>query len=166
MEEFLDQIEAACTSGSFYLPLFCSLTLPDICGAMSSPDGQASRPKYIAWFDRYVAPRYDGNFDGAKCYAFRCAALHQGRSAHMHLGYKRVLFIDPGANCVSELHNNVLKDTLNLDVSQFCSDVIGGVRQWLRDESANQDLQRHLSAFLKRYPGGIASYIVGVDVYG
>lgn len=165
MDEFLDQIELACTSGNFYLALFCCLALPDICGAISSPDGRATGARFATWFDKYVAPRYDGNFAGSNCYVFRCAALHQGRSKHEKLGYERVLFLAPTAGTGVIMHNNVLNDALNLDVSEFCTDVIRGVRQWLQDEETNPDVQNNLAVFLKRHEGGLEPYIVGADVY-
>lgn len=57
MEKLLKQIEWANCKGAYYLALYASLTLPDICGAMESDDGQATGNKYIAWFDKHVAPK-------------------------------------------------------------------------------------------------------------
>jgi putative FmdB family regulatory protein len=165
MDELLEQIEQACDSGHFYLALFACLTLPDICGAISSPNGEAKKARFVAWFDRYVAPRYGGNFDGRRCYAFRCAALHQGRAEHEDLGYRRILFLASASGHPTIMHNNVLNDSLNLDLLKFCRDVISGVRQWLQDESTNQIIQNNLSSFLRRHEGGLESFVVGVDVY-
>lgn len=163
MDELLDQIESACASGNFYLALFCCLTLPDICGAISADDGRARGKRFIAWFDKYVAAHYGANFTGAAYYAFRCSVLHQGRSKHPDLGYERVLFVAPTSGVAA--HNNIINGALNLDISDFCADVIGGVRQWLRDEVTNPTVQNNLATFLKRYPGGLKPYFVGVDVY-
>lgn len=165
MEEFLDEIEASYEAGHFYLALFCCLALPDICGAISSADGIASGQKYKVWFDAYVAPKYEGNFDGSNCYAFRCAALHQGRSAQRNLGYTRVLFLAPtDANRLC-MHNNVLNDALNLDVGEFCRDMISAVRIWMHREASNPTFQRNMASFLQRHRGGLPPYIVGVDVF-
>ena len=165
MEEFLDEIEACYKTGHFYLALFCCLALPDICGAISSDDGIANGQKYKAWFDAYVAPKYGGTFDGSNCYAFRCAALHQGRSAHKNLGCTRILFLAPTDAKKLYMHNNVLNDALNLDVGEFCHDMISAVRTWMRCEASNSNFQRNMATFLKRHRGGLAPYIVGVDVF-
>lgn len=165
MEEFLNQIEDSCRIRHFYLSLFCCLTLPDICGAISSDDGIATGQKYKNWFDTYVAPNYAGNFSGSNFYAFRCAALHQGRSGHKYLGYTRIIFLVPIDTNESYLHNNVLNDALNLDVVAFCHDIVGAVRTWMRCEASNPAFQRNMATFLKRHRGGLESYIVGTDVF-
>lgn len=164
MDEFLEQIEAACDSGSFYLALFCCLALPDICGAISSSNGRATGAKYTKWFDDFVSPMYGGNLKGATCYKFRCIALHQGRAEDPGLGYQRILFLAPSERN-SFLHNNVLNDALNVDLSQFCMDVIHGVRKWMQVESGSSNYQRNMAAFLRKHAGGLPPYIVGMDVY-
>lgn len=165
MEEFLDQIEVALTENQFYLALFCCLALPDICGAISSADGMATGDRYKEWFNRYVSPRYDGILDGSNCYAFRCAALHQGRAEHRALGYSRILFIDPDSAHGAILHNNILNDALNIDVRVFCTDIIQGVKTWITENSGNVDFQRNYKTFLRRYAGGLEPYITGADVF-
>lgn len=165
MDEFLNEIEVSCKAGHFYITLFCCLALPDICGAISSDDGIANGQKYKDWFDTYVTPKYGGNFDGGNCYAFRCAALHQGRSTHKNLGYTRIIFLAPTTASQSRMHNNVLNDALNLDIVEFCRDIICAVRTWIRCEAPNSAFQRNMATFLRRYRGGLAPYIEGVDVF-
>lgn len=164
MNELLDQIERACGRGDFYLALFSCLTLPDICGALSSSDGRASGSRFKSWFNQYVSFKYQGNFSGESCYAFRCAALHQGRTDHNALGYSRILFLAPSQSG-AVMHNNVLNDALNLDISEFCADVIAGVRQWLIDDCANAFVQKNLESMLRRHAGGIPPYVTGADIY-
>lgn len=165
MEELLDQIEKSCKIGHFYLTLFCCLALPDICGAISSPDGIAKGERYKNWFDTYIAPAYEGNFDGSNCYAFRCSALHQGRAEHKNLGYTRIIFLVPSQTNPSCMHNNVMNDALNLDVAEFCQDIVGAVRTWMHCEASNPDFQRNMASFLKRHIGGLPPYIIGADVF-
>ncbi len=165
MDEFIEQIEFAMDANQFYLALFCCLALPDICGAISSKDGLSTPPKYKEWFDRYVSAKYDGNLDGNSCYAFRCAALHQGRADHKNLGYKRILFIDPESAHEITMHNNILNDALNIDAREFCTDIIQGVRRWLTESSTDIQFRSNYATFLKRYKGGLEPYITGVDVF-
>lgn len=63
------------------------------------------------------------------------------------------------------MHNNVLNDALNLDVGEFCHEMISAVRTWMRCEASNSNFQRNMATFLKRHRGGLAPYIVGVDVF-
>ncbi len=165
MEEFLEQIDASCKIGHFYLALFCCLALPDICGAISSDDGISKSHRYKEWFDAYVASKYEGNFDGSDCYAFRCAALHQGRSDHKNLNYSRIVFLIPSGTNRSHMHNNVLNDALNLDVIEFCHDMVTAVRTWMRSETSKPAFQRNMATFLRRHKGGLAPYIIGADVF-
>ena len=165
MDEFLDEIEASCKAGYFYVTLMCCLALPDICGAISSDDGLASGQKYKAWFDTYVAPNYEGNLDGSNCWAFRCAALHQGKSTHKNLGYSKILFLAPTDDNKFCMHNNILNDALNLDIGEFCHDIIAAVRNWMCSEKSSRAFQRNMATFLKRHKGGLASYVTGVDVF-
>lgn len=54
MELILKEIERALDAKLYYLALQVSLTLPDICAALQSDDGRASKSKYIAWYDTYA----------------------------------------------------------------------------------------------------------------
>lgn len=74
--------------------LALALTLPDICGQIEYP-GQKVGERYIAWFDKFVAPQYvvedkeenkdpekesKKQFDGKICYQLRCSYLHSGNT--------------------------------------------------------------------------------------
>ena len=110
-----------------------------------------------------MAKKYNGNFNGRNCYAFRCAALHQGRAKHKDLGYKQIFFADPTSGKV--LHNNVMNDALNLDVRLFCQDIVSGARTWLNDMANEPNFKTNYSHFLKRHKGGLAPFIKGMDVF-
>src|ERR1041385_2560782 len=111
MEDFLAQIRAANSANLYYMALFCTLTLPDICGSLEAPNGQAKHPLYTQWFDKYVAPKYYGFLDGETCYRFRCSMLHQGTSRpHSQNGkYSRIIFLEPNSKGFVK-HNNVMNE--------------------------------------------------------
>ena len=165
MDELLTQIESSLNNDEFYLALFVSLAMPDICGALGSKNGQANGNRYKAWFDKYVSNKYRGNLDGSNCYAFRCSALHQGRAKHKNLGYSRILFADPTTSSGILMHNNVLNDALNSDVRNFCQDIVEGVRAWLKDIKSDANFNTHYPHFLQRHKGGLSPYIGGIDVF-
>ena len=90
MQDVIQQIRNANRGGLYYVALFSALALPDICAALESNDGQASKDKFIAWFDAHVTPRYNGFLDGETCYNFRCSMLHQGSTQHPRGRYSRI----------------------------------------------------------------------------
>lgn len=57
MRDLLQQIESGLQNNLYYLSLFATLSVPDMCAALSSPDGRTDGTKYAAWFDKYVAPK-------------------------------------------------------------------------------------------------------------
>src|ERR1022692_3417221 len=78
MEAILTEIDRALDAGLYYLAIALSLTLPDICGALESPDGGATRERFTAWYDTYLAQTYQ-SLTAADCYSLRCGVIHQGR---------------------------------------------------------------------------------------
>ena len=162
MRDLLDQIYAATNAGQFYLCLFPSLTLPDICAAMESDDGMASRSRYVAWFDKYVAHKYYHSvmeecvFSGDDCYYYRCALLHQGTGQHPKLRWNRVFFLEPGSGPVANM--NVIGDMLNLDVGLFCINMLNSVLDWWSANSETENVKRNWDRFLQRYPSGFPPF--------
>lgn len=162
MKDILDQIRAASDSGLYYVALFAALMVPDICGALESSDGQASRPKYIAWFDRHVAPKYRF-LKGQDAYYFRCSMLHQGATQHPQSSFKRILFIEPGAT-TNIWHDNILNDALNIDVQIFVQDLVDAALQWLPAAEKTPEFQAKRPRLVARQPQGLPPYITGVPV--
>lgn len=169
MEELIEQILEAAHSTLYLLG---GLALPDICGALEVSDGKATGERYIAWFDRWVAPKYvvgparQPSFSGEDCYYFRCSLLHQGTTQHPRSRLTQIAFLEPGHGIV--MHNNVMstpdRTYLNLDVTQFCSDVASGARNWLQQVSGQQPFEENLRHVVRRHPDGLAPFIIGVPV--
>ncbi len=164
MRNVLNQIQLALEdSRLYYLTLFICLTIPDICGAMSSDNGEATREKYKDWFDKYVANKYSSFLTSDDCYRFRCSLLHQGRSQHPMSNYSRIIFVEP-TTTTNVFHCNVLNDALNLDVRIFCRDILTGAEVWLQEYEGTEIYKKNYDKFMKRYPEGLAPYIGGVPV--
>jgi hypothetical protein len=166
VDDFLDQVEATGQAGLYYVALLGALAIPDICGAMEAADGTASRARYIAWFDTHVAPRYtigsQGTLSGEDAWHFRCSMMHQGRTQHRGSTYSRIMFLEPGTGLV--MHNNVMNDALNLDVSIFCTDMVVAARAWLAQARHTPAYRQNYPLFVQRYPTGLPPYIVGPAV--
>jgi len=147
----------------YYLSLYVALTIPDMCAALDSADGNTSRIEYAKWFDKHVAPKYKGSLSGEECYQFRCSLLHQGKLQPRKGRYSRLIFIEPGTTPVVT-HNLVLNDVLNIDVRLFCKDMIDSATQWLDTVEGTTLFEKNFSEFVRRYPTGLSPYIVGFSV--
>lgn len=165
MRNLLNQIQQGLEANLYYLSLFVALSMPDICGAIESENGEATGQKYENWFNKYVAPKYNDFLSGSDCYKFRCSLLHQGSSQHSKNKYSRVLFVEPSAT-TNVFHNNIMNDALNIDVRIFCQDIINGVNQWLQEVEDTELFKANYDKFMRRYPNGLKPYIVGVPVIG
>lgn len=162
MHDFFNQIEASLQHNLYYVALFTTLAIPDVCGAIEASDGQATPTRYKAWFDKHLGRRYVGVLTGEDCWAFRCSLLHQGSSQHPNSSYSRVLFIEPNSRIVG--HCNVINDALNLDVGIFCRDMIEAGRSWLKVVESSALYAQNYSRFMHRYPNGLPPYISGIPV--
>ncbi len=164
MQDIINQIRAVNNSGVYYVALFSALALPDICAALESANGEASKAKFITWFDTYVACKYSGNLDGESCYYFRCSMLHQGSTQHARGRYSRIIFLEPSSNMI--FHNNIMNDALNIDIRIFCEDICVSAESWWKAVSLRPDLQANFARSIKRHPNGLAPYISGIPVVG
>lgn len=184
MRTLISQIESSLGSGTYYLSLFGALAIPDIAGALSSEDGEASGKKYVEWYEHWVRPRFaevvrasvpeqalpyikdiESPLTGDACYRFRCSLLHQGSSQHPKSPYTRIIFIEPGMT-TNVIHYSQLNDALCIDLNLFCREVTSGVRLWL-DAAEKTDLyERNYARFARRHVSGLSPYIGGVPVIG
>lgn len=163
MIDLLNQIEEAIKKNLYYIALLSSLTIPDICGALESDDGKASKEKYIVWFEKYLDPIYSKGHEefisGEDCYYLRCSILHQGRMSHKKSKYDRIMFLEPSDFIV---HNIVIKgekeSVLVIDVIQFCFDVMKALRQWLDKVKETENYKNNSNLFMKRYTNGFPPY--------
>jgi hypothetical protein len=164
MQDIIQQVRTVNKAGVYYVALFSALALPDICAALESANGEASKAKFIAWFDTHVAPKYNGVLDGESCYYFRCSMLHQGSTQHPRGRYSRIIFLEPGSGMV--FHRNIMNDALNIDVKIFCEDICSSAELWWNTASEKPELQANISRSVQRHPTGLAPYIVGMPVIG
>lgn len=164
MRDLLEQIKRTIDYNLYYVAFAMCLIIPDICGAMSYPDGKATRSHYIEWFNKYMGSKYD-SFDGTDCYYLRCGLIHQGRSSNDKLRYSRVLFIEPGGR-ILQIHQSVLNDAFCIDLKLFCYDILKGAEDWLAEYESKQVYKDNYDKSIKRYPNGLSSYVIGLPLIG
>lgn len=148
MDELILAVEQALENGCWHAALALSLTLPDICGKIDNP-GEKSKARYIPWFDTYVAPQITKNYgalidesgtprallSGSNCYGLRCAYLHEG-SAELsgqvaQEAVKSFRFVVSPGTSLLHFNRDIEKSQLQVDVRQFCKDILSGVTSWL-----------------------------------
>jgi len=168
MDELLHQIAFAAENGIYFLSLAGALVIPDICGALEQPSGEATGNTYRAWFDQNVAPIHRGILDGDSCYRFRCSLLHQGTTQHPKSRYNRILFVEPGA-LTGVAHMNIFQmvpgeNVLEIDVRVFCLEMVQAALAWRDGITGTEPYETNVSRFVTRYPGGLAPYVVGIPI--
>lgn len=160
MEDFLSQIENALDYNLYYLALQSTLTLPDICGALESSDGEASKKNYIDWYNNNFLDK--ASLSAEDCYYFRCSNVHQGKSMQKNSNYKRIMFIEPPTP--NKIHNCILNDAFCIDLNTFCKDMINSVRTWLKNMQNDTSFKNNYNNFIRRYPNGLPPYFFGLSV--
>lgn len=162
MEFLLKEIEQALNSGMYFMALQSTLSLPDICGALQSSNGIATKSNYISWYDTHAKESSSNSISGEDCYCFRCSCLHQGTTQNPNSSYSRILFLVP--NNQSIFHNNIINDALNIDINIFCSNIISAVRKWELGVKDDPNYMRNYANLIKVYPNGLPPYIIGIPV--
>ncbi|HHU0127472.1 TPA: hypothetical protein ACT9LZ_001433, partial [Legionella pneumophila] len=82
---------------------------------------------------------------------------------HKNSSFERILFVEPFQNN-NVFHNNILNNALNIDIQEFCNDLIVAAREWFKKKSGDNLVQKNYKDFVKRYPYGLTPYIGGVSV--
>lgn len=175
MKSLLAQIEHGLDANLYFLSLFVSLSIPDICAALESEDGETNNTKYKKWVEEYLVKnrpdKYGQQLSADHIYQFRCALLHQGRTKHNKSEYKRILFFEPGIETgIRGLHCCIVGSkaedkSLLIDVQQFCNDIIGAAKTWLHINQTNNNFIKNYAKLIKRHPDGI-SPVFGCPVIG
>lgn len=163
VQEIIRQVRAASAAGLYYLALFGALTLPDICGALASKDGKASRSKYTAWL-RDNVPEQAGDAD--IIYGLRCSLLHQGR-ALPHGGTFPIacMFPSPGVGQLHNLSTDVNGDRVGwLSIPMFVDEVTRGTEEWFWKFGTTETVTRNMEKFARIRPEGLPPHVVGSPV--
>ena len=133
MNNIILEIESALRMGLYNIALQSTLAIPDICGALSSKDGNASGPNYKDWFNKNVSILYDDCLDGEVVYTLRCSLLHQGKFTHPKQKYDRIIFQPPNKNRIV-IHKMIAKmndeNVLTLNLNTFCEDILLSAKIW------------------------------------
>ncbi len=160
MRQLINSIESSIRNENWHAALLVTLTLPDIAGKIENPTYCSSK-RYAMWFDKYVGDLYKSKMgpqkiehtflSGNDCYALRCSYLHEGITDITQQKARDVLdefiFVVPPKGAI--VHCNQMDNKLQLQVENFCNDIINGLIHWLLDIIDDPTKQAALSSLIK-----------------
>jgi hypothetical protein len=170
VEDYIQQVEMALEAKIWLIATVGALTLPDICGALPEPNGQATGERYAKWFDQHVSPLgYAGWLSGKDCYKLRCSLLHQGSAQHPASTVGRILLFTPRPDG-NKVHRFAAdfggERCMVLDVEEFCSDLANTARAWWGTMKNDALVKKNFDRFVRYWPDGIRPFIVGTPIIG
>ncbi len=164
MENLIYELETALDNGAYIISLNIALTVPDICAALQSESGKTTGKKYSNWFNKYVAHQYNDFINGEDIYKIRCAALHQGKlNNDNNPKFRKIIFQIPTPNG-NIFHNNILGDSINLNIEIFIRDIIKGFEQWRKEHEGNPIVDKNQKESINFYPNGLKGYMIGMPL--
>ena len=122
--------------GLYVVAMMAALTVPDICAALRSKNGQTSARQYKKWYEEYVSKHFSGtvSLSSTACYQLRCRMLHEGTQQNLRGVQARVLFL-PGPGMVMDMCQ--VNDALIVHVPSFCGRIIAAANEWEQTEGSD-----------------------------
>lgn len=167
MELFLQEIENALKARLYYLAVVTAVTIPDVCAALASPDGESTGAKYKAWYSDNVGKTLTW-FTEVDCYKFRCGGVHQGRFGHKDMQYDRTIFLLPGPvtmmQGLSKGNGGSAESAYMYSAVEFCQVFVKAARDWLKANADNATVKANMAHLVELRPEGLSPHIVGIPV--
>jgi hypothetical protein len=136
----------------WYAALVLILTLPDICEALESSNGEAKRKRYYDWYRKWLMKTYP-KLSAEALWGLRCGVAHQGKAQHEEIKYERIFFTVSKDGCRMRENEGAL--ILNLHI--FAKDMVDAVERWYK--AKNQNVKKHLCGLVQYYPNGLSPYL-------
>lgn len=126
---YWDEMKRCRQASAYWSLLHVTVCLPDICGALESPNGEASGKRYQSWCSRYLPQQL---LTAAERYEMRCIVLHQGRAGlSKTCRYSGFSFAQPGPNGQTD-HGRLEGAVLVVDVDRLSHETETGMRDWIQ----------------------------------
>jgi len=162
----LAQIERALERNCHFLAVMSTLTLPDVCAALSSPDGRSTPDSYKRWYAQWVGAKYPA-ISPQDMYMLRCGVVHQGTLGPPDMQYNRVAFmILPTFHCCLSVQerDGVTDSVFQVHAGTFCHDVMESVREWFATAKDDQTVKANLPRLLQFRANGLYPHFVGIPL--
>lgn len=156
IEPMINDVKQCLNNKAYYAALTLSLALPDICSTLEFPEiKNNSKMRYKKWLEKYffdIHDDYKNVMKSGDVYALRCAYLHNGSDRLENHSAREILnkfrFIHAPENWfvhLNSLINNGV-NTLQLDVREFCNEILDAVNSFLylnkENESINKEAEK------------------------
>lgn len=130
----LDEMERCEKSACYWALLHLVVVIPDICGALEAPCGEATKAGDVDWCKRMLPPEPSSPLTPDERYVVRCILLHQGRTQTSPGRYTYYKFIPPPPAGV-RLHGVQLGagEQITLDVVALATEMKQALHEWFND---------------------------------
>jgi hypothetical protein len=157
----LNEVNKAASSGMPFLAISMAVALPDICAALSSPDGRTTGDRYKDWCRDNLGDEFN-YVTPDDLYSMRCGVLHQGRFGGMKHSVARVIFFLPGGPAT--FTNCKLNDAYAYSVVDFCKNMADAVYRWCEKHKNDQTVQANIPLLMQYRATGFPPYVQGITV--
>lgn len=158
----IQEIKTAHATGLYQVALSSALSIPDVCAALESSNGETSRKLYIEWYLKNVIPPKFADLTAEECYEFRCKALHQA-SSHSKITngrYHQIIFYaaKPGEN-VPRISGKVIHPPTGeyklIDLDIFIGAVLEAAIKWWTAHQNTAIVVHNSKQLLRCFPNGL-----------
>ena len=159
LEIIFEDIERAIRAELFYVAVAVTLSLPDICAGLISPqtDPFTNGKKYKAWCDENLAKRFT-QLTSDDIYRLRCGVLHQGKFGHPQARFDRAMFVLPDRDrlmATGFMRNVGVEGTLlAIDLVDFCRQIIEAARFWYEKVKDHPNVVMNVPYLVRNRPEG------------
>lgn len=167
MNNIILEIESAIRMGLYNIALQSTLTIPDICAALSSENGETTGKRYKEWFNENVPALCDGYLDGDVVYNLRCSLLHQGKFIHPKQGYDRIIFQPPNKNGIiihKMIANMNSENILTLNLVKFCEEILFAAKIWVFRNKESENYIKNSINLIKTRNDGYINVVKGLPM--
>ena len=184
IEAIITEAKRALSLKLYYVALLTTLTIPDICSRLESPEKWRIE-HYIPWLDKY----FDGysNLTSRDIFHIRGGLVHRGHFRHPESRFDRVVFAPNDGpirfdDAITILNSNVrlggktLEEigfggdqggrVLMLDIDRFCNQMFAAARKFADLNGGSEPVRSMLKNLVRYRPHGIPPFIVGSPVIG
>jgi hypothetical protein len=167
LRSMVRQTQDAINADLLFPALMVCLALPDICGAVSAPNGRASRSKTIGWLREHGGYSQE---DAALIYGFRCSLLHQGSGIPHQTDNTRIAFVAPDPHQTVSIHWMSTEHAGDDEVvfwitaSLFVDEICEAVEMWIEAFGMTETVLRNLRRSVRLRPDGLSGHFHGGPV--
>ena len=129
---YLDEMERCERSGCYWALLHLVVVIPDICGALEAPNGEATKAAYVDWCKRMLPQAPPAPLTPDERYEMRCILLHQGRTLASKGRYTYFKFTPPPPAGVTLHGVQQASDQITLDVVELSTEMKKALRGWFQ----------------------------------